>query len=77
MAFSELQEIEGPRALDEEAGASWVLDGDEWWAYDDPEVIRIKGEYVLEQGLGGLMVWNLDMDPRGELVRAMDESLGG
>ncbi|WP_370449105.1 glycoside hydrolase family 18 protein [Nocardiopsis sp. TNDT3] len=77
MAFSELQEIEGPRALDEEAGASWVLDGDEWWAYDNPEVIRLKGEYVLERGLGGLMVWNLDMDPRGELVRAMDESLGG
>ncbi|WP_017572083.1 glycoside hydrolase family 18 protein [Nocardiopsis halotolerans] len=77
MAFSQLQEVEGPRSLDEEAGAYWVLDGDEWWTYDNPDVVRLKGRYVLEQGLGGLMVWNLDMDPDGALVQAMDESLGG
>ncbi|MFD6950618.1 MULTISPECIES: glycoside hydrolase family 18 protein [unclassified Nocardiopsis] len=77
MAFSDLQEREGRRFLDEEAGAYWVYDGDEWWTYDNPEVIRLKGEYVRERGLGGLMVWSLDMDPEGELVRAMDESLGG
>ena len=77
MAFSDLQEHEGRRFLDEEAGAYWVYDGDEWWTYDDPQVLAIKGEYVLERGLGGLMVWNLDMDPTGELVRAMDESLRG
>ncbi|WP_155998794.1 hypothetical protein [Streptomonospora sp. PA3] len=32
--------------------------------------------YVREYGLGGLMMWNLDMDPSGELVRAMAVGLG-
>ncbi|MFE6306903.1 glycoside hydrolase family 18 protein [Nocardiopsis sp. NPDC057823] len=75
MAFSELEELEGERYLDEEAGAFAVRAGDQWWAYDDPAVIAIKGDYVLGRGLGGLMVWNLDMDPTGDLVRAMDEAL--
>ena len=77
MAFGDLEELEGRRYLDEEAGAYWVHDGDEWWTYDNPDVVALKGEYVLDRGLGGLMVWNLDMDPDGTLVRAMDESLGG
>ncbi|CAL9408974.1 Chitinase A1 [Nocardiopsis dassonvillei] len=75
MAFSDLERLEGERFLDEEAGAFSVRSGDQWWAYDDPGVIAIKGDYVLDRGLGGLMVWNLDMDPTGDLVRAMDEAL--
>lgn len=75
MPFDELEELDGRRFLDEDAGAYWVYDGDEWWTYDNPDVIDIKGDYVLEQGLGGLMVWNLDMDPDGEFVASMDESL--
>ena len=74
-AFGELEEAEGRRFLDEEAGAYWVYDGDEWWTYDNPDVIALKGEYVREEGLAGMMVWNLDMDTDGDLVRAMDESL--
>ncbi|MFW6638945.1 glycoside hydrolase family 18 protein [Nocardiopsis algeriensis] len=77
MAFSDLEELDGERHLDEEAGAYWIRDGDHWWAYDNPDVVALKGEYVLDHGLGGLMVWNLDMDADGELVRAMDRSLNG
>ncbi|MFJ6021765.1 glycoside hydrolase family 18 protein [Nocardiopsis alba] len=75
-AFADLQAMDGERFLDEEAGAYWIYDGDEWWTYDDPRVIELKGEYVRDRGLAGMMVWNLDMDAEGELVRAMDESLG-
>ncbi|MBE3001631.1 glycoside hydrolase family 18 protein [Nocardiopsis sp. HNM0947] len=74
-AFADLEEMGGRRHLDEDAGAYWVFDGDEWWTYDNPEVIALKGEYVREEDLGGLMVWNLDMDAEGGLVRAMDDSL--
>ncbi|RKS10057.1 chitinase [Nocardiopsis sp. Huas11] len=76
-AFADAEELQGERHLDEEAGAYWVYDGDEWWTYDNADVVDLKGAYVAERGLGGLMVWNLDMDPEGELVRAMDESLRG
>ncbi|PWV57888.1 chitinase [Nocardiopsis sp. L17-MgMaSL7] len=73
--FDQLEEMDGRRFLDEEAGAYWVYDGDEWWTYDNPEVISLKGAYVREHGLAGMMVWNLDMDPDGALVRAMRESM--
>ncbi len=73
--FDQLEEMAGRRFLDEEAGAYWIYDGDEWWTYDNPEVIELKGRYVKDNGLAGMMVWNLDMDPDGELVRAMRESL--
>lgn len=74
-AFSDLEELDGRRYLDEDAGAYWIYDGDEWWTYDNPDVIQLKGEYVLDEGLGGLMVWNLDMDAEGDLIRTMDDSL--
>ncbi|MBE1459298.1 chitinase [Nocardiopsis terrae] len=74
-AFSDLEETEGRRYLDEEAGAYWVYDGDQWWTYDNPDVIGIKGRYVRDNGLAGMMVWSLDMDPDGVLVRAMHDSL--
>ncbi|MFV2194741.1 glycoside hydrolase family 18 protein [Nocardiopsis sp. LOL_012] len=75
MAFSDLEDLAGERFLDEDAGAAWVYDGDRWWTYDTPEVLALKGAYVRRNDLGGLMVWNLDMDPDGVLVRAVDESL--
>ena len=75
MAFTDLEERKGRRFFDDEAGAYWIYDGDEWWTYDNPDVLANKGEYVLDEGLGGLMVWNLDMDLEGDLVRAMDASL--
>lgn len=73
--FDQLEEMDGRRFLDEESGSYWVYDGDEWWTYDNPEVIELKGQYVKDNGLAGMMVWNLDMDPDGDLVRVMHESL--
>ncbi|WP_460778026.1 glycoside hydrolase family 18 protein [Nocardiopsis nanhaiensis] len=73
--FAELEEMDGRRFLDEDSGSYWVYDGDEWWTYDNPEVIALKGEYVQDHDLAGMMVWNLDMDPNGDLIRAMRESL--
>ena len=36
----------------------------EWISYDDPESIRIKGEYVAAQKLAGAMFWELSHDRR-------------
>ncbi|QVQ53577.1 glycoside hydrolase family 18 protein [Spiractinospora alimapuensis] len=76
-SYADLSRFEGERFHDEASGASWIYNGYEWWAYDSPEVIHQKGAYVIDEGLGGLMQWNLDQDPDAELVRAMDDSLGG
>ncbi|HLU98987.1 MAG TPA: glycoside hydrolase family 18 protein [Thermobifida alba] len=74
-AYETLEQLTGERFFDRATGTQWVYDGDEWWSYDTPEVVRLKGEYAIDRGLRGLVLWNLDMDPEGELVAAMAEAL--
>ncbi len=67
----------GERHRDERAGALWLYDGDEWWSYDDPGVIREKAEYVKSRGLGGMTLWSLDGDDQpASLVAAVYAVLG-
>ncbi|RCV49777.1 glycoside hydrolase family 18 protein [Marinitenerispora sediminis] len=62
----------GERFRDREYGALWLYDGDEFWSYDDPELVRQKAAYAKDLGLGGLSLWSLDNDDsHGSLVRAM------
>lgn len=42
--------------------------GGEWWSYEDPAVIRMKMQFVREQGLRGAFSWELDGDANGELT---------
>ncbi|GAA3758057.1 glycoside hydrolase family 18 protein [Salinactinospora qingdaonensis] len=70
--FATLARRPGERFRDRAHGALWLYDGDEFWSYDDPELIRTKAGYVVERGLGGMSLWSLDNDDRqGSLVRAM------
>ncbi|XP_037938102.1 mucin-5AC-like [Teleopsis dalmanni] len=34
----------------------------QWVGYDDEDIVRKKAEYVVEQGLGGIMFWAIDND---------------
>ena len=36
--------------------------------YDDPESLRVKSRYILENGLGGAMFWQYYSDPTGQLL---------
>ncbi|MFC3995536.1 glycoside hydrolase family 18 protein [Nocardiopsis sediminis] len=76
-SYADLEQRPGQRFLDPVSGGYWIYDGDQWWSYDTPEVVALKGAYVRDNGLAGMMLWNLDMDPRGELVAAMDTALRG
>lgn len=40
----------------------YLVAGDQWVGYDSPESIREKVKLILEQGFGGIMVWDLSMD---------------
>jgi chitinase len=44
-------------------------------SYDDPQSIAAKAGYVREQGLGGIMFWELGGD-NGELLQAIQDGLG-
>ncbi|BFZ13108.1 hypothetical protein BsWGS_16147 [Bradybaena similaris] len=40
----------------------YLVSGDQWVGYDSPASISEKVQFVLEQGFGGIMVWDLSMD---------------
>ncbi len=47
--------------------------------YNGISTIRTKTQYVVDEGLGGVMIWSLDYDVPGErsLLSAIDEILSG
>lgn len=49
----------------------------QWITYEDPESIRRKCRFVLEEHLGGMMFWQYLSDPSGVLLRSIDEGLHG
>ncbi|CAM4403433.1 glycoside hydrolase family 18 protein [Paenibacillus tarimensis] len=50
----------------------YLFNGSSFITYDDPESMRIKGEYVRNQSLGGAMIWALSQDSvSGELLQAL------
>ena len=46
----------------------------EWISYDDPESMRLKGEYIAAQKLAGAMFWELSQDD-GALLEALRAGL--
>jgi chitinase len=54
--------------------APWLFDGLTFWTYDDEVSIGAKLEYAKEQGLGGVMIWELSGDTSdGKLLRTISE----
>ncbi|XP_069682894.1 acidic mammalian chitinase-like [Periplaneta americana] len=42
--------------------AVYAISGDQWVGYDNIASIKIKSEYIRNNGLGGAMVWAIDTD---------------
>ena len=40
----------------------YIYKGQTWAGFDDIATIRQKSEYVIANGLGGAMIWALDLD---------------
>lgn len=40
----------------------YAYKGNQWVSFDDINMIRKKSQYVLDMGLGGGMIWALDLD---------------
>ena len=64
------------RYWDGTARAGWIFDGTTFWTFDDPKAMKQKALYVKQQGLGGIMFWELSGDtPDGELIHAIGDGL--
>lgn len=64
------------RHWDDVAKVPWLYNADtkEWITYEDPQSMRIKGEYIAAQRLGGAMFWELSNDD-GTLLDALRAGL--
>ena len=62
----------------------YAYKGTEWVGFDDIETVKYKTEYIRNMGLGGAMVWALDLDDfrnrcgceRHPLLRTINRGLG-
>ena len=63
------------RYFDEEARAPWLFNGDTFISYDDEESCKEKAEYVVNNGLGGIMFWEYRLDETRTLTEVMRKAL--
>ena len=63
------------RYFDEEARAPWLYNGDTFISYDDEESCSEKAEYVVKNGLGGIMFWEYRLDETRTLTEVMRKAL--
>ena len=60
------------RQFDAQGGTCSVWYKHKFWAYDCPQAMQAKREYVLQQQLGGVMFWELSQDTADlELLRTL------
>lgn len=65
------------RRWDDVAKVPWLYHAEkkEWITYEDPQSMRLKGEYVVAQKFAGAMFWELSNDD-GTLLDALRAGLG-
>ncbi|CAM3211035.1 glycoside hydrolase family 18 protein [Paenibacillus lupini] len=63
------------RYWDSEACAPFLFNGSTFISYEDEQSLRCKCEYVMSQGLAGIMFWEYSCDETHRLLNAINEGL--
>jgi chitinase len=70
---------QGPtRHWHDQAKVPWLYDREKklFITYDDPESLKLKAQYVRDQSLGGVMIWELSQDDeKSTLLDALHDGL--
>jgi chitinase len=73
--YSVLAAESKPSFHDQDAGAHWTFDGNEFWTFDDPQSLQWKVDFVQQEALRGTMFWEMSGDSdTGDLIRALRDS---
>ena len=80
LSWTDLKEFLKPesgytRYWDDVAKAPFLYNGDIFISYTDEEQIKYIGDYVKENGLGGVMTWEYGHDIDSELIKVLYESV--
>ena len=67
----------GTEYFDPISGAAWRSDGNQWWSFDNAQSIALKAQYIVSNGLGGAMWWDLSGNRDGTLLTALSTGLAG
>ncbi|KAJ2732055.1 hypothetical protein IW152_004092 [Coemansia sp. BCRC 34962] len=61
------------RQWDDESKTPWLFNPNtkQFISYDDPQSIKVNMDYAASKGLAGAMVWSIEMDHNGELLKAV------
>uniref|UniRef100_A0A4D5RA82 Scol-Chitinase n=1 Tax=Scolopendra viridis TaxID=118503 RepID=A0A4D5RA82_SCOVI len=87
LAYYEICSMDWTKVVTDPSGkmGPYAYKGSLWTSYDDPAILKKKGEYVKQKGLAGAMIWSLDQDDfngsfckqgRYPLLTAINEGLG-
>ncbi|KAH9219676.1 hypothetical protein DL95DRAFT_483923, partial [Leptodontidium sp. 2 PMI_412] len=51
---------------------SLTFDNDQWVAYDDADILKMKADFARNQCMGGVMVWAVSHDtPNGDFSKGL------
>jgi len=83
LGYHEICQNNWNTVFDQENGAPYAFQGDQWIGYDNAESIQLKMELVESRNLGGAMTWSIESDDfRGlcgesyPLLKTMNRALG-
>ncbi|XP_021340968.1 uncharacterized protein LOC110441967, partial [Mizuhopecten yessoensis] len=63
LSYCEINElIQDGAMMYRDDGVPYLVLGDQWIAYDDPQSLSEKTSWLIQEGYGGAMMWDLSMD---------------
>jgi chitinase len=73
----EMQSGKFKKLYDNEAKASYLWNAEDrvFISYETPKEIKLKSEFIKQQGLGGVMFWEYSLDNNKELLEQLFESI--
>ncbi len=63
------------RYWDNVAKAAYLYNGDVFITYEDEETLANKVDYIMEKGLGGIMIWEYGHDINAELLHSLNDAI--